>query len=76
MDRKQKYSNNDSALVITLKERIDSLKQQFRDKQFIIESLLACLQYHADHSLVHPKCYWGFLDSLVTSLPNLLHLNA
>ena len=27
-DRKQKCSNNDSALVIVLKEHIDSLKQQ------------------------------------------------
>ena len=27
-DRKQKCSNNDSALVIALKEHIDSLKQQ------------------------------------------------
>ena len=44
---KQKRSNNDSALVIALKEHIDSLKQQLRDKQFIIESLLANLQRHS-----------------------------
>ena len=46
-DRKQKRSSNDSALVIALNEHIDSLKQQLRDKQFIIESLLANLQYHS-----------------------------
>ena len=45
-DRKQKCSNNDSALVIALKEHTDSLKRQIRDKQFIIESLLANLQHH------------------------------
>ena len=52
-DRKQKRSSNDSALVIALKEHIDSLKQQLRDKQFIIESLLANLQhnsYNTSHS--------------------------
>ena len=33
--------------MIALKEHIDSLKQQLRDKQFIIESLLANLQRHS-----------------------------
>ena len=42
-DEKQKCSNNDSALVTALEEHIDSLKQQIRDKQFTIESLLANL---------------------------------
>ena len=46
-DRKQKRSSNDSALVIALNEHIDSLKQQLRDKQFIIESLIANLQHHS-----------------------------
>ena len=46
-DRKQKCSNNDSVQVVALKEHIVSLKQQLRDKQFIIESLLANLQHHS-----------------------------
>ena len=33
-------------MFTALKEHIDSLKRQFRDKQFIIESLLANLQHH------------------------------
>ena len=45
--RKQKCPNNDSALVFGLKEHIDSLKQQLRDKLFIIESLLANLQHYS-----------------------------
>ena len=32
--------------------------------------------FSSGRSLVHPKCCWTFLDSLVTSLPNLLYLNA
>ena len=49
-DRKQKFPNNDSALVTALKEHIDSLKQQLRDKQFITESLLANLQHHSQNN--------------------------
>ena len=33
-------------MFTALKEHIDSLKRQLRDKQFIIESLLANLQHH------------------------------
>ena len=43
-DRKQKCSNNNSALVIALKEPIN---RQLRDKQFIIGSLLVNLQHHS-----------------------------
>lgn len=43
-DRKQKCSNNNSALVIALKEPIN---RQLRDKQFIIGSLLMNLQHHS-----------------------------
>ena len=49
-DRKQKCSNNDSPLVIALKEHIDSLKRQHRDQQFIIESLLVNLQHHCHNT--------------------------
>ena len=51
-DRKQKCSNNDSALVNALKEHIDSLKQQLRDKQFIIESLLGNLQHYSHNTSI------------------------
>ena len=34
-------------MFTALKEHIDSLKRQLRDKQFIIESLLANLQHHS-----------------------------
>ena len=51
-DKKQKCSNNDSALVTALKEHIDSLKRQLRDKRFIIESLLANLQRHSDNTFL------------------------
>ena len=47
---KQKCSNNDSTLVTALEEHIDSLKQQIRDKQFTIESLLANLQNHCHNT--------------------------
>lgn len=33
-------------MFTALKEHIDSLKRQLRDKQFIIDSLLANLQHH------------------------------
>ena len=48
-DRKQKCSNNNSALVIALKEPINRQlrDKQFRDKQFIIGSLLMNLQHHS-----------------------------
>ena len=34
-------------MFTALKEHIDSLKRQLRDKQFIIDSLLANLQHHS-----------------------------
>ena len=43
-DRKQKCSNNNSALVIALKEPIN---RHLRDKQFIIGSLLVNLHHHS-----------------------------
>ena len=43
-DRKQKCSNNNSALVIALKEPIN---RQLRDKQFITGSLLVNLHHHS-----------------------------
>ena len=49
-DRKQKCPNNNSALVTALKEHIDSLKRQLRNKQFIIELLLANLQHHSENN--------------------------
>ena len=49
-DMKQKCLNNDSALVIALKEHIDSLKRKLRDKQFIIESLLGNLQHYSHNN--------------------------
>ena len=49
-DRKQKCPNNDSALVTALKEHVDSQKRQLRDKQLIIESLLANLQHHPQNN--------------------------
>ena len=47
---KQKCSDNNLELVTALKERIDSMKQQFQDKHFIIESLLAKLQHRPSNS--------------------------
>ena len=49
---KQKCSDNNLELVTALKERIDSMKQQFQDKHFIIESLLAKLQHRSCNSPV------------------------
>ena len=60
-DRKQKCSNKDSALVNALKEHIDSMKRQLRDKQFIIESLLGNLQHYS-----HNTSFSNGNQSLVT----------
>ena len=48
-DTEQKCSNNNSTLVTALKEHINSLKGQLRNKRFIMESLIPNLQhrYHA-----------------------------
>lgn len=45
IDTGHKFPNNDLTLITALKEHINSLKQRFRDTQFIIESLIADLQY-------------------------------